>query len=128
MTLEADLHASFRTQPGWVHDGATDLRGISARRLRSCNVTGARAVTALAVDALRKIARKNRFASRRVVSFRNLGVCIVAKDALVGNQPARRGMQGIESGTHGPVAALFRIPGERHLDQRSARRAMQVRT
>src|SRR5262249_43696182 len=49
MTLHADVHAEFRTQPRRVHDGGADLLGIGPRRLRRRNVSGARTVAALAI-------------------------------------------------------------------------------
>src|SRR5947209_20599975 len=85
-------------------------------------------MAALAVDAFGKVAAKNGLGARRVVPGWNLRVSIVAKNALVGHEPPRDRMPRIESGAHRPVAALFRVPAERQLDECSASSALEIGT
>src|SRR5260221_330497 len=126
MTLHAEIHPQLRTQPGWIHDARANLFAARARGLRRANVTSARAMTPLAVDAFGKVAAKDRLATGSIVSGWNSRVAVMAKNAFIGHQPAGGRMPRIEPRTHPPRAALFRIPAERQLDECSSRRAMEI--
>ena len=83
-------------------------------------------MTTLAVNALRQLTGKDRLRATRLVRSRILRISVVAEHALIRDQPARLRVMGIETRTHGPVAAAFGIPAQGKFDQRSKIRAMQV--
>src|SRR6185369_10820624 len=101
---------------------------LHARRLPGAHVLAPGAMTALAVDALRKVPHEDRRAVGGLVSGRNLGIPVMAEQALVGSQAPRRRMTGIESRIHPPISAPFRIPAERQFYQCPAGRTMQIRS
>src|SRR5205085_6411291 len=110
VTLHAEIHAQFRREPGGIDDAGANLFAGRARGLRGVNVTGAGAMTALAVDPFRKVSAKDGLASRRVVPGWSARISIVAKDALIRDQPPGGGMARIETRAHGPVATFVRVP------------------
>ena len=117
----------FGTQPGGIHDARANQFTASRPRFGPCsNVIAARAMAALAVDAFGKVAAKDGLAARSIVPGWNSWISIVAKNAFIGNQPAGGRMPRIEPGAHRPVAALFRIPAKRQLDECSASSAMEI--
>ena len=56
-----------------------------------------------------------------------LGISVVAKHALVGNETPGLRMMRIEPRTHRPVSGPLRVPTQGQFDQRSPLGAMQVR-
>src|SRR5260370_5001408 len=127
MTLHAEIHAQLRTEPGGIDDTGANLLAAGAGGLSGTNVIAAGAMAALAVDAGRKVAAKDGLAARSLVPGWNTRVSVMAKKAFIGNQPPGDRVRRIKPGAHRPVAALFRIPAERELDECSARGAMQIR-
>src|SRR6185295_15923185 len=85
-------------------------------------------MTALTIDAFRKVARKYRIAAGSLVDGGNLRKAVMAKQAFVGDEPSRTRMFRVRTGRHPPTALSFRIPTERQFDQGSARSAVQVRS
>src|SRR5437763_1652453 len=105
---------------------AARICSACARALRRADVIAAGAMAPLPIDTLGKAAAKHRLAARRIVTGWNPRIAVVAKNAFIGNQPPRDRMPRIEPGAHGPIAALFRIPPQRRLDERPARGVMEI--
>src|SRR5579872_3184258 len=86
----------------------------------------ARAMAALAIDAFLN-AQENWIASPVSIAW-NLWIGVVAEHAVVADQPPPALMiRPVVAGIHGPVAALFGIPGQRQLDQGIPRGSVQIR-
>jgi hypothetical protein len=69
----------------------------------------------------------NRFGERLVMSRRDVRISIVAEHAVVPDLAAEAFVIGaVVARVHGPVAALFGVPGKRQFDQRVAKCPVQV--
>jgi hypothetical protein len=92
---------------------------------RDVLLTGSMA--ALAFDTFGQGLLKLRAGSSVVVPCGNLGVCVVAEHALVGNYASRTWIvRPVEARGHSPVAALLRIPSHGKLLQSIVAGEMKV--
>jgi len=86
-----------------------------------------RTVASLTIDALGQGARESRLRLYLFVAGGNLWIRIVAEHALVIDLAAGVGLIGnVVPRVHGPVAALFGIPGERKLLQSAGSHLVEI--
>jgi hypothetical protein len=107
-----------------------DLEGVDLvdlRRRDRAHVRRARAVATLATDALRQVGGERLRAPIRLVVGGNLGIGVVAEEALVADAARHAFMVGaVVAGRHAPALRL-RIPGEGQLIELAVGQAVDVR-
>src|SRR6185437_2779912 len=102
MALHTDFHLALWGKPSRIHNATANLRNACPRSSGDADVLSARPMAPLTVDSLRKTTDKDGIAVLGLIG-RNSRICIVAKHALIGDQPPCLRMTRIEAGTHGPI-------------------------
>jgi hypothetical protein len=128
VTLQANVHLALSVELARIYYGIADLRKIAAR-LDRFDMIATRAVASLAVNAFRDAPRKTRFAADPVGPRCDFRIPGVAEHALVQDLATEAGVVGsVVAWIHRPIAALFRVPGQRQLEDPAFWRPMQIRS
>src|ERR1700761_5450144 len=125
VALFADLHLAIAAETRGIEDGGANLveRGLP---FGSANVCRAWTVTALALNAQRQSVVDRLRGKISMQRRRNLGIGVVAEHALIRDDAARHRSGIIEARIHAELAAIFRIPRHRQLDERAVLFTVQI--
>ena len=127
MALQADFHATRRSQPFGIHDGSGNGCGCDAGGVRGLNVIAAGPMAPLAIDSLRQCSAEKRLCPELIVSRGKLWKRIMAKHAFQIDFAAGVGLIGLViARIHSPVTTVLRVPGERELKERTSAALVQV--
>ncbi len=126
MALQAHFHLPVGTKSSRIDDGGANLVARGAGSTSQCHVACSGPMTPLAIDAFRKRSTISRLRPALALRCRNARVGVVAEHALVVDRTRRAlVIQPVIAWVHRPVTAVFRVPSERQLLERIARRQVQ---
>src|SRR6185437_5792331 len=129
MTLHADFELAVAAEPRRIHNCLLDRLHGSSFRKPGANMRSARSVTALAIDSIRKIFRKDRLARNvEVRIFALQRKTVVAVEAFSWNSPAKvlLILGTVEARAHRPVSGFLCVPAHWHLDESAVVPAVQI--